>query len=67
MKVCIFCGSPVSDARSEIYKHCAAQTCVDTWMIQRRGAMSIALIPKVGFQPVFTKDMKGVSGRSSGR
>ena len=65
MKTCIHCGSEFPDERP--YDHCTADDCVLTWKQERRAAMSINLIPKSGFTVVYSKDMAGVSGRSSGR
>jgi hypothetical protein len=65
MKSCIFCGTEFPDERP--YDHCTAQLCVERWMAERRGAMSIALLPKQGFEVVYRKDSASVPWRSSGR
>ena len=65
MKTCRFCGAEVADERP--YDHCTRDECVTKWTAERRATMSIVLLPKQAFTVAYTKDMTGVSGRSSGR
>ncbi len=63
---CIYCGAPIQ--RSRPHKHCTKQECVDRWLAERREAMSLDLVPKQGWTPIFRNQRDETSsGRSSGR
>ena len=65
---CVFCDTPLSDERAEIYSHCTADDCVVMWKRERLSDYSLTLVPKQGFQIVLKKDnFLKVGGRSSGK
>lgn len=65
IKFCKFCKFPFDGERDKDY--CMADDCVTAGISERRQAMSIMLIPKVNYVPVYIEDVKDQSGRSGGR
>lgn len=65
MKSCVYCAQDFPDERP--YAHCINQTCIQTWMVERRSRMGVALLPKQGFEVVYRKDMDKLPSKATSK